>query len=184
MNLIGEDIKLMRDRYDEALCLQGIPTKYQYPIYVEHNAQGESIIDHMSSAIDTNIFLDSNPKIKTYKRYGWVVENSSDLPFLLHCSFNLPNVQKDCMFAFSGQYTGLPDRIFRVTELTYDLQAPDHLICQVIPVYDKHQTVGRTKQEIKHRFNKSNTFIQKDFDYRGDVYITKEETGEKEVNRT
>lgn len=174
VNLIGEDIKLMRARYDEALDMQGIPCKYQYPNMPDTNAQGESVIDSYSEMVDTHIFFDGNPKVKTYKRFGWVVENNQDLPFLVHCSFNLPFLQRDCLFHMSGQYTGMPDRIFRVTELTCDLQAPDHMVAQVIPVYDK-QTVGRTKKEIEKTFNKSNHFLRTPIDYRGGYHKTKED---------
>lgn len=167
INLIGKDIEMMRARYDEALQMQGVPAKYQYPNLPDTNNQGESVIDSYSEEIETHIFFDGNPKVKTLKRYGWVVENDQNLPFLVHCSFNLPKLQKDCLFKLSGQYTNMPDRIFRVTELTCDLQAPDHMIAQVIPVYDK-QVVGRTETEIKHTFNKSNHFIKSNVDYRGE----------------
>ena len=173
VNLIGEDIKLMRSRYDEALNMQGIPCRYQYPNMADTNAQGESVIDSYSEMIDTHIFFDGNPKVKTYKRLGWVVENSQDLPFLIHCSFNLPSLQRDCLFHLSGQYTGMPDRVFRVTELTCDFQAPDHMVAQVVPVYEK-QTVGRTRKEIEKTFNKSNHFLNVPVDYRGN-YISEQD---------
>lgn len=166
-NLIGNDIKLMRDRYDEALQLQGIPCKYQYPIAATSNAQGEPVADGYSDFIETNVFFDGNPKVKTYKRLGWVVENDKDLPFLIHCSFNLENLQKDSLFTLSGMYTNMPDRIFRVTELTCDLQAPDHMIAQVIPVYDNSQAVGKTRHEVAQTYNSSNHFIKSNVDYRG-----------------
>lgn len=167
VNLIGPDIQLMRSRYDEALQMQGVPAKYQYPNIPDSNAQGEPVIDSYSEMIETHIFFDGNPKVKTYKRYGWVVENDKDLPFLLHCSFNLPKLQKDCLFRLSGHYTGMPDRVFRVTELTCDIQAPDHIICQIIPVYD-NRPVGRTDKEVDTTFNKSNHFLKQNTDYRGD----------------
>lgn len=175
VNLIGPDIKLMRKRYDEALQLQGIQCKYQYPHLADTNVQGEPVIDSYSEMVDTYIFFEGNPKLKTYKRLGWVVENDRDLPFLIHCSFNLQNLQKDCLFHISGQYTGMSDRIFRITELTCDVQCPDHMIVQVVPVYDK-QTVGRTKKEIEKTFNKSNYFLQQPTDYRGNYHATKEDT--------
>ena len=165
-NLIGEDIKLMRGRYDEALQLQGIPCIYQYPAFADTNKQGETVVDSYSDEIPTHVFFDGSPKVKTFKRYGWVVENDKELPFLLHCSFNLPHLQRDSIFRIKGQYTELPDRIFKVTEITYDLQAPDHLICAVVPVYDK-EIVGRTPVEIKQTFNKSNHFLTSNVDYRG-----------------
>ena len=176
MNLIGEDITLMRDRYDEALEMQGIPCRYQFPLMPTSNAQGEAVVDSYSDMIGTHIFFDGNPKVKTYKRLGWVVENDKNLPFLVHCSFNLKNLQKDCLFHIAGQYTNMPDRIFRVTELTCDMQAPDHMVAQVVPVYDKN-IVGRTKKEVEKTFNTSNHFLKPNIDYRGQ-YIS-EQDGER-----
>jgi len=174
-NLIGPDIKLMRARYDEALQLQGIPCKYQFPNLPGTNTQGETVVDSFSEPIPTHVFFDGSPKIKTFKRYGWVVENSDELPFLIHCSFNLPHLQRDAIFRISGQYSEMPDRIFKVTELTCDLQAPDHMICQIVPVYDDN-IVGRTQVEIQKTFDTSNHFLRKDTDYRGNTYETNEET--------
>lgn len=173
INLIGEDIKIMRLRYDEALQMQGIPCKYQFPLMPASNDQGESVVDSYSDMIGTHIFFDGNPKVKTYKRYGWVVENDKDLPFLIHCSFNLKYLQKDCLFHMSGQYTGLPDRIFQVTELSCDMEAPDHMVAQVVPVYEK-QTVGRTEKEVEKTFNTSNHFLKPNVDYRGNYMSEKD----------
>ena len=165
-NLIGEDIKMMRFRYDEALQLQGIPCKYQYPLLASSNRQAETLVDSYSDEISTNIFFDGNPKVKTFKRYGWVVENDKNLPFLVHCSFNLVGMQRDAMFRIQGQYTDMPDRLFKVIEITYDMQAPDHLICQIVPVYDKH-VAGRTPVEVKQTYNSSTHFLNNNTDYRG-----------------
>lgn len=176
INLIGEDILLMRKRYDEALEMQGVPVKYQFPYMATTNNQGEPVVESYSDMVDTHIFFDGSPKVKTFRRYGWVVENDKDLPFLIHCPFNIQNLQRDSIFRMSGQYTGLPDRIFRVTEITYDIQAPDHLVCQVIPCYED-QLVGRTKKEIEKTYNKSNHFLQTPTDYRG-IYES-EKKGER-----
>lgn len=174
VNLIGEDIKLLRKRYDEALQMRGIPVKYQFPHMADTNAQGEPVVDSYSDYVETYIFFDGNPKAKTFKRYGWVVENDSNLPFLIHCSFNLQHVQRDSLFTIGGRYSELPDRVFRVTEITYDLEAPDHIICQVVPVYDK-LPVGRTATEVAKTFNKSNHFLKPSVDYRGHEHETQEE---------
>jgi len=175
VNIVGPDIKLMRKRYDEALAMQGVPAFYQYPLMATSNSQGESVVDSYSDQIDTHVFFDGNPKVKTFKRLGWVVENDQNLPFLIHCSFNLPQVQRDSVFRFGGgHYSELPDRVFKVTEITYDLQAPDHIVCQVVPVYDNNIT-GRTDREVDKIYNKSNRFIKKPTDYRGNYHNTKED---------
>ena len=178
INLIGSDIKMLRDYYDEALLMQGIKVKYQFPNLATTNSQSESLVDSYSEPIDTYIFFDGNPKVKTFKKLGWVVENSDDLPSLVHCSFNLPHVQRDAIFRIAGLYAEIPDRLFRVTELTYDLVCPDHIICQVVPVYGDN-IVGRTPVEVKQTFNTSNHFLKQEVDYRGNYHTTREETEER-----
>jgi hypothetical protein len=170
VNLIGSDIEIMRKYYEEALSMQGIPSKYQYPLLADSDTQGMPLIDSYSDMISTHIFFDGAPKARTYKRYGWVVENDENLPFLVMCSYYMENLQKDCLFHIGGHHANLPDRIFRVTELTCDLQAPDHMVCQVVPVYgnDSKNIVGRTDKEVAQTYNKSNTFLKPQKDYRGD----------------
>jgi len=172
VNLIGSDVKMMRKRYDEALQMQGVPCKYQFPLMAESSTSGDPVVDSYSDYYDTHIFFEGNPKMKTFKRYGWVVENDQNLPFLIHCSFNLPHVQKDSIFTIGGQYAELSDRIFRVTEITQDIQAPDHIVCQVVPVYGDNP-VGRTKKETQKQYSTSNHFLKQEVDYRGDYPSTK-----------
>lgn len=170
MHLIQSDITIMRARYDDALKMQGIPCKYQYPNLPDSNAQGETVVDSYSELIDTHVFFDGNPKVKTYRRYGWVVENDKDLPFLIHCSYNLVKLQKDSIFRISGMFADVPERIFKVREISYDLQCPDHAVVQVVPVYDKKQITGQTKKEVEMKYNSSNHFIKQTVDYRGHIY--------------
>lgn len=169
MNIVGRDIELYRKLYDDALEMRGVPAIYQFPHLATSNTQGEAVVDSYSDEIKTHIFFDGAPKMKTYKRLGWVVENDKDLPFLIHCSFHLPSLQKDSIFRIAGQYTGMPERTFRVTELTCSIEAPDHMIAQVVPVYEK-QVTGRTDKEIAKTFSTSNHFIKDATDYRGDYY--------------
>ena len=173
-SLIGSDIEFLRDAYDEALELQGIPCVYQFPLMADASAQGEPVIDSYSDERDTHILFDGNPKLKTYKRLGWVVEGDKDLPFLIHCSYHLKDLREDCIVTIAGYYAGLPARKFRVTELTCDLMCPDHMVAQVVPVYDT-QVVGRTKAEIAQTFNSSHHFIKTCDDYRGHYHVTQDD---------
>lgn len=170
--LIDDDILLMRARYNEALSQLGINCLYQFPNLAQSNEQGEPDIDSYSEPMPTQIFFDGAPKVKTYKRYGWVVDNDKELPFLIHCSWDLPKIQKDSLFRIGGLFTDMPDRIFRVTEITYDMQAPDHVVCQVIPVANDQAITGRTRKEISDTFNTSRHFLKQNVDYRGNPYTT------------
>ena len=58
LNLIQSDVKVMREYYDEALKVQGIPAKYQYPIFPDTNNQGEPVIDHYSVPEDVFVFFE------------------------------------------------------------------------------------------------------------------------------
>ena len=177
-HLIGPDILLMRERYDESLKLLGCPCTYQFPNLAKANEQGEPEIDSYSEPMNTYIFFDGNPKVKTFKRYGWVVDGDKDLPFLLHCSWNLPKVQRDSIFAMAGLYSELTERKFRVIEITYDMMAPDHLICQVVPIANGQPIVGRTRKEISQTFNSSNHFLKQKTDYRGENVDSKYRPGD------
>lgn len=101
-----------------------------------------------------------------------VVENHEDLPFLIHCSWFLTHLQKDCIFEIGGQHADLPSRKFRVTELTSDIQCPDHIVCQIVPCYDK-QTVGYTQKEVEKKYSTSNHYLKKNTDYHGN-YISEQ----------
>lgn len=171
-HLIGNDILLMRKRYNEALEQQGQPCTYQFPNFAKSNDQGESEIDSYSEPMDTYVFLDGNPKVKTYKRYGFVADNDADLVPLLHCSWDLPNVQKDSIFTYAGLYSGLEPRKYRVIDITYDAMCADHLICRVVLIANGQPIVGRTKKEIAQTFNTSNHFLKNEVDYRGHPYTT------------
>ena len=59
-----------------------------------------------------------------------------------------------------------------MTEITQDIQAPDHIICQVVPVYGDKPT-GRTKKETQKQYTTSNYFLKEKVDYRGDYPNTK-----------
>ena len=178
-HLIGPDILLMRKRYEESLKLLGCPATYQFPNLAKSNEQGEPEIDSYSEPMETNIFFDGNPKVKTFKRYGWVVDNDKDLPFIIHCSWDLPKVQKDSIFTMSGLYSELTERKFRVTEITYDMVAADHLVCQVVPIANGQPIIGRTKKEIEQTFNTSNHFLKSNTDYRGEDVNSKYHPGDK-----
>ena len=147
--------------------MQGIEASYQFPNLAKANEQAEPEIDSYSEPIPTRIFFEGNPKVKTFRRFGWVVDGDKNLPFIIHCDWDLPKLQKDSIFETAGLYTDLPPRKFRVTEVSYDLQAPDHLVCQVVPVANGQPITGRTRKEIAQTFNKSNHFLKENTDYRG-----------------
>jgi hypothetical protein len=166
----SEDVQLLRDFYDEALETQGVPVEYQYPLKNDYNVHGEQAADAFSEVIDTFCAVEAEPKISTLKKLGWVVENNSSLPFLLHVSFGLPEIQKGCKFKFAGLHTGLPSREFVVERISMELQVPDHIICEVIPQYRKDGGIAEDQVAKQKLLDKETLFFEEESDYRGDVY--------------
>jgi len=166
-----EDVEFLRCCYDMALELQGVPCEYQYPLKNDYNIHGEQSADAFSEIIHTFVGVEADPKISTLRKIGWVVENSSDLPFLLHVSFSLPGLQKGSKFKISGLYTELPAREFVVERITVPFQAPDHVIVEVIPQYDKkNRGIAEDKAEVEKMLDREELFFVEPTDYRGDVY--------------
>jgi hypothetical protein len=172
VNLIQqEEVEYLRACYDEALELQGVPCEYQYPLKNDFNVHGEQAADAFSEVIHTFVGIETEPKIATLRKLGWVVENDSDLPFLLHVSFGLPELQKGCKFMFAGLHTNLPAREFVVERMTMPFQAPDHMIVEVIPQYDKKNGgIAEDKKEVEKMLDREELFFTESTDYRGDAY--------------
>ena len=171
VNLIqSEEVEILRAYYDEALEMQGVPCTYQYPLKNDWNIHGEQAADSFSEPINTFAGIEAEPKISTLRKLGWVVENDSALPFLLHVSFGLPELQKGCKFMFAGLHTNLPAREFVVERMTMPFQAPDHMIVEVIPQYDKNGGIAECPIEKQKQLDKEELFMVEETDYRGDAY--------------
>ena len=172
VNLIqSEEVEILRAYYDEALEMQGVPCTYQYPLKNDYNIHGEQAADAFSEPINTFVGIEAEPKISTIRKLGWVVENDSDLPFLLHVSFGLPELQKGCKFMFAGLHTNLPAREFVVERMTIPFQAPDHMIVEVIPQYDtKNRGIAEDPISVAKMLDKEELFFEEPTDYRGSAY--------------
>jgi len=168
--IVDEEVQMLREMYDEGLEMQGVPVQYQYPLKNDYNLYGEQAADAFSELIDTFCGVEAQPKIATLKKLGWVVENSSELPFLLHVSFNLPEIQKGSKFFFAGLHTGLPTREFVVERMSMEFQVPDHIICEVIPQYRKDGGIAEDAVAKQKLLDKETLFFEEESDYRGEVY--------------
>jgi hypothetical protein len=168
--IVDEEVQMLREMYDEGLEMQGVPVRYQYPLKNDYNTHGEQAADSFSEFIDTFVGVEAEPKISTIRKLGWVVENSADLPFLLHASFNLPEIQKGSKFFFAGLHTGLPSREFVVERMSMEFQVPDHIVCEVIPQYRADGGIAECPVEKQKQLDKETLFFEEESDYRGEVY--------------
>ena len=164
MGLISEqEVVYLRKQFDETVKQLGVPFVYQYPLGNNLDDFAQPAPDGYSQEIEVYGIFDGEPKLKTYRNLGWVVEKSDSLPFLLHISFNTPRIQKGSLFKTSGQFTGIEARVFQVTELTTGLVCPDHIVCQIVPlVGNTPPRVAETRREVAKKNAEPRRFIKSD----------------------
>ena len=145
MSLIREDeVLYLRRQFKETVKQLGILFKYQYPLGNDLDDFSQPAPDGYSRELEVYGIFDGEPKLKTYKNLGWVVEKGDNLPFLIHIPFDTEHIQKGALFKISGQITGIQERVFQVTELSTGLVCPDHIVCQIVPLVGN--TPPRTKE--------------------------------------
>lgn len=162
MGLISEqEVIYLRNRFVETVKELGVPFIYQYPLGNDLDDFAQPAPDGYSQELEVYGIFDGEPKLKTYRNLGWVVEKSDNLPFLLHIPFSTPHIQKGCLFKTSGQFTGIAERVFQVTELTTGLVCPDHIVCQIVPlVGNTPPRTAETRREVAKKNAEPRRFIK------------------------
>jgi len=162
MGLISEqEVTYLRNQFSEAVKQLGVPFKYQYPLGNNVDRYNQPAPDGYSIEYDVYGIFDGEPKLKTYKNLGWVVETSDNLPFLIHVPFDTPHIQKGSLFKTSGLLTGIAERVFQVTELTTNLMCPDHVVCQIVPlVGNTAPRVAETRKEVAKKNSEPRRFMR------------------------
>lgn len=135
MSLISErEVDYLRRQFKETVLQLGVLFKYQYPLGNNLDDFAQPAPDGYSKELDVYGIFDGEPKLKTYRNLGWVVEKNDNLPFLIHIPFDTEHIQRGALFKIDGQFTGIEARVFQVTELTTGLVCPDHIVCQIVPL--------------------------------------------------
>lgn len=162
MGLISErEVTYLRKQFAEALKQLGVPFKYQYPLGNNVDMYNQPAPDGYSVEYDVYGIFDGDPKLKTYKNLGWVVEKSDNLPFLIHIPFDTPHIQKGCLFRTSGLITGIEERVFQVVELSSSLMCPDHIVCQVVPlVGNTPPRTAETRRDVASKNKEPRRFLK------------------------
>lgn len=132
--IVPAEIDYLRKQFNFTVLQVGVEFLYRYPLNNDVDAYNQPAPDGYSEAMPVYGIFDGEPKLKTYKNLGWVVEKSDNLPFLIHIPYDTPHIQRGCLFESSGQITAIKPRVFQVTELSTGLVCPDHIVCQIVPL--------------------------------------------------
>lgn len=164
MSLISpREVDYLREQFKETVKQLGVRFTYQYPLGNNVDDFAQPAPDGYSCELEVYGIFDGEPKLKTYRNLGWVVEKNDNLPFLIHIPFDTEHIQKGALFKTAGQLTGIEARIFQVTELTTELVCPDHIVCQIVPlVGNTPPRTAETRREIAQKNSQPRRFMRND----------------------
>lgn len=162
MSLIVErEIEYLRRQFRFAVEQLGVQFMYRYPLNNDIDKFNQPAPDGYSEKIPVYGVFEGEPKLKTYKNLGWVVEKNDSLPFLIHVPFDTPHIQRGCLFEIDGQITSIESRLFQVTELTTGLVCPDHIICQIVPLVGNSRPLTQeTERDIAKKNSEPRRFLK------------------------
>lgn len=162
MSLIVEkEIEYLRRQFRFAVEQIGIQFTYRYPLNNAIDVFNQPAPDGYSERIPVYGVFEGEPKLKTYRNLGWVVEKSDNLPFLIHIPFDTPHIQRGCLFEIDGQITSIESRLFQVTELSTGLVCPDHIICQIVPLVGNSRPLTQeTERDIAKKNSEPRRFLK------------------------
>ena len=160
MSLIVEkEIEYLRRQFRFAVEQIGVQFMYRYPLNNAIDVFNQPAPDGYSERIPVYGVFEGEPKLKTYRNLGWVVEKSDNLPFLIHIPFDTPHIQRGCLFEIDGQITSIESRLFQVTELSTGLVCPDHIICQIVPLVGNSRPLTQeTERDIAKKNSEPRRF--------------------------
>lgn len=162
MSLIVEkEIEYLRRQFRFAVEQIGVQFMYRYPLNNAIDVFNQPAPDGYSERIPVYGVFEGEPKLKTYRNLGCVVEKSDNLPFLIHIPFDTPHIQRGCLFEIDGQITSIESRLFQVTELSTGLVCPDHIICQIVPLVGNSRPLTQeTERDIAKKNSEPRRFLK------------------------
>lgn len=163
--IVPEEIDYLRQQFNFTVKQVGVLFQYRYPLNNKIDYFNQPAPDGYSERMPIYGIFEGEPKLKTYRNLGWVVEKNDNLPFLIHVPFDVPHIQRGCLFEIDGQITAIKSRLFQVTELSTGLVCPDHIICQIVPlVGNSRPLTEETERDLNRKNSEPRRFLKNQTD--------------------
>ena len=159
--IVPEEIEYLREQFKHTVYEVGVEFQYRYPLNNNIDFFNQPAPDGYSERMPVFGIFEGAPKLTTYRTLGWVVEKTDNLPFLIHVPFDVPHIQRGCLFEIDGQVTSIETRLFQVTQLTTGLVCPDHIVCQIVPLVGNHRPLTeQTERDIAKKNSEPRRFLK------------------------
>lgn len=139
--LVDDDAKIFRGFFKEMAKLRGIRCKYQYVLPGKDYTIYSELKATYSEEVLADIVFEEMPTQRTLRRHGWFSEDKKDdTPYIAHVSFDLPYLQKGCLFWVPSGATGV-HKPFRVEDISTVIEFPASLTVKLAPyIQDKNHS--------------------------------------------
>lgn len=133
--LLNSSTLLHRNYFNEMVKLIGIKVIYRAPRQDKHYTTYAEVESNYEDPIVTYCIFEEHPNQKTLKKIGWVSELQENSSFI-YVSYDLPGLQRDCLFVVPSGLDNGKGRLFRVISLANSIVYPSAMICEIAPEYE------------------------------------------------
>ena len=129
------DAKLFRTWFKEMCRLQGIKVIYRTikaGVTDKYDDYGE-LDDLTENPTEQWVIFEEYPSQRTMQKLGWNTEALETCP-ILHVPYDLPNLERGCMFIIQSGVDSNVGRVFKVLEFKNDAMYPYALAVKLGPV--------------------------------------------------
>ena len=146
--LLGQDIKLFRQYFEEMVRLYGIQVIYYAPRPDKHYTTYAEISSNYQSPEIVGVLFDEYPDQKSMKKAGWNVELQENAS-IIHVPYNLHDIQAGALFLVPSGLDHARGRLFRVTQLVNGIIYPASISCELVPEYE--DTLPKDKRDYSRQ---------------------------------
>ncbi len=150
--LIGDDIKIFRQYFQEMAELIGIKFIYKAPKHSKtHDTYGD-LNTKYELPVEVWGIMNDHPDQKTLKKMGWVAELQEGSS-IIHVPYDLPGLEEGGIFTIPSGIDGAVGREFRVITMQNSMIYPASIACEVGVEYFDNETQETVQDFTKTNFN-------------------------------
>ena len=133
--LLGPDIKIFRQYFEEMVQLHGIKFIYYAPRQDNHYTTYAEISSNYQQPDVVGVLFDEYPEQKSMKKAGWNAELQENAS-IIHVPYDLHDIQAGALFIIPSGLDHTKGRLFRVTQLANGIVYPASISCEIVPEYE------------------------------------------------
>ena len=133
--LLGNDIKMIRDYFEELVHIYGIQVLYRAVKKDKHWTTYAEVESNYERPVVIGCIFDEYPEQKTMKKLGWVSELAENAS-IISVPYDTENIQVGALFVVPSAIDKAKGRLFRVVEMSTIMIYPASITCKIVPEFE------------------------------------------------